>query len=105
MPRLTLTTRDGTRHPLEAAAGGSLMQAIRAAGFDEVLALCGGCCSCGTCHVYVEEPGLGRLPAPGAAEAELLECSAHHTPRSRLSCQLPFTETLEGFSIRIAPED
>ena len=46
MAKLIVTTRDGTEHEIEAQAGLSVMEIIRDAGFDELLALCGGCCSC-----------------------------------------------------------
>ena len=54
MPSLTIVTRDGTERTVEARAGWSVMENIRDNGFDELLALCGGCCSCATCHVHVD---------------------------------------------------
>ena len=60
MPRLIVTTREGETREVEAAAGLTVMEAIRDNGFDELLALCGGCCSCATCHVHVD----GGRPGP-----------------------------------------
>ena len=54
MPELNVITRDGTKHAIQASSDGNVMEAIRDAGFDELLALCGGCCSCATCHVHVD---------------------------------------------------
>lgn len=81
------------------------MEALRGAGFYEVLALCGGSCSCATCHVYVDEPDQARLPAIGGLERDLLDCSEHVRPNSRLSCQILVSLELEGLCVTIAPED
>ena len=105
MPKLTVTTRDGIEKQLDGQEGASLMAAIRAAGIDELLALCGGACSCATCHVYVDEAFLGKLPALSEDENDLLDSSDHRLPASRLSCQLPLTAALEGLRATIAPED
>ena len=83
----------------------SLMEVIRDNGFDELLALCGGCCSCATCHVHVDPAFVDRLPAMSADESDLLDSSDHRTAHSRLSCQIPFSDQLDGLHVRIAPED
>ena len=105
MPSLVIVTRDGTERIVEARAGWSVMENIRDNGFDELLALCGGCCSCATCHVHVDEDWLAALPAMGADEDDLLDSSAHRRSNSRLSCQIPYSEALDGLRVRIAPED
>lgn len=105
MPHVSATSRDGRQRRLEAALGHSLMEAFRAAGVDEVLALCGGTCSCATCHVYVDPTWLAALEPPSDDEDALLEGSAHRTPRSRLSCQIRMIPALDGLSVTIAPED
>lgn len=105
MPQLTVTTRDGVQHKVEGEGGRSLMETLRQAGFDEVLALCGGSCSCATCHVYVDEADLARLPSLSETESDLLDSSEHRTASSRLSCQIPFGPDLEGLRVTIAPED
>lgn len=105
MPQLVVTTRDGVEHAVAGEAGLSVMEVIRDNGFDELLAMCGGSCSCATCHVYVAAADLARLPAIGEDENELLDSSEHRTPASRLSCQLPFGDALDGLRVAIAPED
>ena len=105
MPKLIVVTRDGTETAVEGASGLSVMEVIRDHGFDELLALCGGCCSCATCHVHVDAEWMDRLPTMHSDEDDLLDSSDHRTERSRLSCQLPFGETLDGMRVRIAPED
>jgi ferredoxin, 2Fe-2S len=105
MANLTIVGRDGTEKTIEGKDGWSVMENIRDAGFDELLALCGGCCSCATCHVHVDEEWLAALPPMGPDEDDLLDSSDHRRPNSRLSCQIEYGEALDGLRVRIAPED
>jgi ferredoxin, 2Fe-2S len=105
MPRLTIVTRDGTERAVEGRAGLSVMEVIRENGFDELLALCGGCCSCATCHVHVDEQWIDKLPPTREDEDDLLDSSDHRIATSRLSCQLTFGPELDGLRVQIAPED
>ena len=106
MTTISVRTRGGEIHSFDGRIGASLMENIRNAGFDELLAMCGGCLSCATCHVYVEQfPGSASLPVASIDETELLEGSDYRQENSRLSCQIPFDETLSGIVIGIAPED
>ena len=105
MPSLTVTTREGDTRTIEVEDGLTVMEAIRDNGFDELLALCGGCCSCATCHVHVDPDLLGKLPEMGEDEDDLLESSDHRQDNSRLSCQIEFTADLDGLKVTIAPED
>jgi ferredoxin, 2Fe-2S len=105
MPKLVVVARSGAEKTVEGDIGLSVMEVIRDNGFDELLALCGGCCSCATCHVHVDEDWLGKLPAMSEDENDLLESSDHRNGQSRLSCQIPFTQDLDGLRVTIAPED
>ncbi|KKW91922.1 MULTISPECIES: 2Fe-2S iron-sulfur cluster-binding protein [Sphingobium] len=105
MPNVIVTTRDGAEKEIAAETGLSLMEAIRDAGIDEMLALCGGCCSCATCHVKVDPAFIGLLPAISEDESDLLDSSEHRDEHSRLSCQIPLTAELDGLRVAIAPED
>lgn len=104
MIEIFVTGRDGAEHVVQAEPASSLMEAIRDHGLDELLALCGGCCSCATCHVYVEQ-GQSSLPPISEDENDLLDSSDHRTGLSRLSCQIPLTLELDGMRVAIAPED
>jgi ferredoxin, 2Fe-2S len=107
MPKLTVTDRSGIDHALdgEGLLGLSIMEIIRDSGVEEILALCGGCCSCATCHVYVDKAFSEKLPPMTSQEAELLDGSDHRSESSRLSCQIPFADALDGLKVTVAPAD
>jgi ferredoxin, 2Fe-2S len=105
MPTLEVTDTAGKRHSIAAQAGLSVMENIRDAGIDELLALCGGCLSCATCHVHVEEPWIERVGSAEGNEADLLETSDHVRSNSRLCCQIEMSERLDGLAVTIAPEN
>ena len=105
MPDLIVTTREGETRTLPAEPGLSMMTIIRDGGIDELLALCGGCLSCATCHVIVDPEMVTRLPLMTEEENDLLDSLDHRTPTSRLSCQIPFDETLDGLRVTVGRED
>lgn len=105
MPQLIVTTREGRVMELEADTGLNVMEVMRNAGIDEILALCGGCCSCATCHVQVDESFAGLLPPISQDENDLLNGSGHRIATSRLSCQIVLNPALDGLRVTIAPED
>jgi len=105
MVRIIVEDRSGGVRSIEAEPELSLMEAIRDSGMDELVALCGGCCSCATCHVYVAPGSSAALPRLSGDENDLLDGSEHRTAHSRLSCQIPLTPELDGLKVKIAPED
>lgn len=105
MPTIKVVNREGTSKDVEAETGLSLMEVIRDDGFDELLALCGGCCSCATCHVHVDPAFADRLPPVSDDENDLLDSSDHRDENSRLSCQVEITDELDGMTVTIAEED
>ncbi|MDP9162589.1 MAG: 2Fe-2S iron-sulfur cluster-binding protein [Pseudomonadota bacterium] len=105
MTMLNIIDRSGNERQIAATDGLSLMENIRDAGFDELLALCGGCMSCATCHVFVDEAFLDRMPPVSEDENDLLDSSDARAPNSRLSCQIRVGPELDGLRATIAPED
>ncbi|MGJ3626122.1 2Fe-2S iron-sulfur cluster-binding protein [Sphingomonas sp. MMS24-JH45] len=103
--KLIVVTRDGEERELDGDTGLSVMEVIRDGGIDKVLALCGGCCSCATCHVHVDPAFADRLPPMSEDENDLLDSSSTRDANSRLSCQLPFTTELDGLKVTVAEED
>ncbi len=105
MTEIIVTRRDGATSSLTVNDGITLMEALRDGGYDELLALCGGCCSCATCHVYIDPEFADKLPPLSSDEDELLESSSHRQPNSRLSCQIKLTNEIASLKTTIAPED
>ncbi len=105
MITIEVTERDGALRAVSGEPGMTLLEAIRNAGVDDLLALCGGCCSCATCHVYID-PSHPELFVPASEdENDLLDGSPHRQSGSRLSCQVVLADGLDGLAVTIAPED
>ncbi len=105
MGEITVTDRDGGEHRVNAREGVSLMETLREFDYG-VAAICGGMCSCATCHVYVAAPWLDKLPPMQGDEKEILQELESYRPQgSRLSCQIPFEADLAGLEVEIAPEE
>ncbi len=105
MSILVVKTRDGARHEIAVTGRVTVMEAIRDAGIDELTALCGGSCSCATCHIFLDDEFALSVDAMGADESDLLDGSEHRSKNSRLGCQVWITEGNEIVNVAIAPED
>ena len=104
MARMIVVDRDGKEHEIEAKPGLKFMEILRELDYG-VAAICGGLCSCATCHVYIDEGWVARLPKPQSDELELLkELSDYREATSRLSCQVEFTDALSGIKVTIAQD-
>src|SRR5476651_2586380 len=104
MPVLRVIGRDGVEQEINAPSGTSLMEPLRDMD-DGVAAICGGMCSCATCHVYVDPEWLPRLPPPMSDEGDMLGDLTGRQPNSRLSCQIVLNDSLSGLKVTIAPEE
>ncbi len=104
MARMTVVDRDGKEHQIEAHTGLKIMEVLRELDYG-VAAICGGLCSCATCHIYVDEQWMARLPKRQSYELELLnELPDFREATSRLSCQVDFTEALPGIKVTVAAD-
>lgn len=101
MPLLLCTEYDGAVHRIQADSGLTVMQAILEANIAGMLGDCGGSCSCGTCHAYIDPAWLARLPPPDQTEVGMLEYIIDPLPNSRLTCQLRLTDKLDGLTLRL----
>lgn len=102
MPKITYVSADGADDTVDVPVGTSVMRGAVGAGLDGIVAECGGNAMCATCHVYVPDDYADRLPQVSTVEDELLESTAsERLPSSRLSCQLPVTEQLDGMTVRL----
>lgn len=97
-----LIAADGTRRTIDAPIGRSLMRAATDAGIEGILADCGGCLTCATCHVIVDPAWASKLRPPADEEHEMLEMTASpRQPTSRLSCQIVLDESLSGLVVQL----
>jgi 2Fe-2S ferredoxin len=100
MPQVTYVSHDGKSTTLDVPLGTSVMQAATLHGIDGIVAECGGSCMCATCHVYVKEDQLSKLPEMELGEDAMLDGTASpRKPNSRLSCQLVMTPQMEGLVV------
>jgi ferredoxin, 2Fe-2S len=104
MAELVIVDRDGQEHRVEGKVGVSVMETLRELDYG-VAAICGGMCSCATCHVWLDEAWLSKVPTKQGDEQELLQELQGYRPNSRLSCQVPFTEALSGLRVTLAPDE
>jgi len=104
MPMVRVIDRDGIERELEAPSGATLMEPLRDMD-DGVAAICGGMCSCATCHVYVDAEWVAKLPAPMSDESDMLGDLVSRRANSRLSCQIVLNDALAGMKVSIAPEE
>ena len=105
MANLVVIDRDDKEHVVEGRVGLKVMETLRELDFG-VAAICGGLCSCATCHIYVDPEWMPKLPAKQSDEQDLLsELQNYQQARSRLSCQVEFTAALDGLRVKIAPDE
>ena len=100
---IKVTDRVGIIHELKAEIGSTIMEIIRDAGL-EIEAACGGCCACGTCHVYVDTSWIKKLNKIEDEEESMLDQAFNITEGSRLSCQIEFSKEIDGIHLTLAPE-
>jgi 2Fe-2S ferredoxin len=105
MITIEVTLRDGTSNTVIGEPGLTLLEALRSGGVDDLMALCGGCCSCATCHVYIGASHPELFTPVSGDENDLLDGSPHRQSDSRLSCQVVLADDLDSLAVTIAPED
>ena len=102
MPKITFIDSSGTARTVDAELGSTVMETAIRNNIPGIEAECGGSCSCGTCHVYVEEARIATLPAPDANEVAILDfVAAEVKPESRLACQIKVTPELDAMVVRV----
>ena len=102
MTTVHLIDATGRERTIDAPPGRSLMMAAIDAGIAEIYGDCGGCLSCATCHVYIDDAWIARLPPPGGDENSMLEMTAaERRPGSRLCCQITVDPALEGLVVHL----
>lgn len=101
MPVVTYISHDGAINEIEVASGTSVMQGAVDNMIDGIVAECGGSCSCATCHCYIDEAWLDKVPPASEMEKDMLECVLEPEDNSRLSCQITVTDELDGLVVKL----
>jgi 2Fe-2S ferredoxin len=104
MPVIKVVDLNGSEQQVNVAVGGVLMEPLRDLDAG-ISAICGGMCSCATCHVYVDPEWVGKLPAAMSDETDMLRDLSTRRDNSRLSCQIQLTAAIDGLRVTIAPEE
>ena len=100
MAKITFIEHDGTSHEIE-ASGGSVMNAALDNLVPGIDADCGGECSCATCHVMIDQQWMSVVGQPGETEESMLDLNPERQENSRLSCQIPVTEEIDGLVVNL----
>ena len=98
MPKLIITDRSGKKSEIEYENNFTLMETLRDNGYD-IEASCGGCCACATCHVYVEDKWVDKLPKAEDGEVDMIDMAFEPKKNSRLSCQLIVSDEIDGLIV------
>jgi ferredoxin, 2Fe-2S len=104
MPVIKVVDLNGSEQQVTVPVGGVLMEPLRDLDAG-ISAICGGMCSCATCHVYVDAEWASKLPAAMSDETDMLRDLSTRRDNSRLSCQIQLTAAVDGLRVTIAPEE
>ncbi|MEM8591709.1 MAG: 2Fe-2S iron-sulfur cluster-binding protein [Pseudomonadota bacterium] len=102
MAKIVYVEPSGAEHEVDVAPGRTLMEGARSGNVPGIAADCGGACACSTCHVYVDDSWVGRLPPADELEEDMLDFAYAPQPgRSRLTCQITVTEEMDGLKVEL----
>ena len=105
MPRITFVTTDGQRHEVDVENGYSVMEGAVNHNIKGIVAECGGACACATCHGYIDEAWLDKLPAMDDMEDSMLDAAFERRSNSHLTCQIEMNDDLDGIVVHVAEND
>ena len=104
MAKVKIIALDGM-HEVDLEEGYSLMELAKLSDIEGIEAICRGACSCATCHVYIDEAWLSKLPPMDALEDAMLDTTYSRQKNSRLSCQIRLDDSLDGLTVTVADPD
>lgn len=105
MPKIIYITSDGTRHETEVENGYSVMEGAINNDIGGIVAECGGACACATCHSYVDEAWMDKMPPMDDMEDSMLDAAFERQDNSRLTCQIEVNDGLDGLIIHVADNE
>lgn len=102
MAKITYVEHGGKTHVVDVATGLTVMEGARDNNIPGIEADCGGACACSTCHVYVDEAWVDKLPAKDPMEEDMLDFAWEPSAlKSRLTCQIKVTDALDGLVVQM----
>ena len=104
MPKITYIEHSGKSHTIEVAKELTVMEGAVQNNIPGIDADCGGACACATCHIYVDEKWINKIPKIESAEEDMIDVAFEPNKFSRLGCQIQITSALEGLEVELAPE-
>jgi len=105
MPTIIFITPDGERHEVEVDSGYSVMEAAINNNIEGIVAECGGACACATCHSYIDESWLDKMPKMDDMEDSMLDAAYDRRDNSRLTCQLEVQDDWSGLIVHVAENE
>ncbi len=105
MPKVTYITTDGIHHEVQVENGYSVMEGAINNNIEGIVAECGGACACATCHSYIDEAWLDKLPPMDDMEDSMLDAAYERRPNSRLTCQIEMRPGLDGLIVHVAENE
>lgn len=105
MPKVTYVTPQGVRHDVDVDNGYTVMEGAINNNIDGIVAECGGACACATCHSYIDDAWLPRLPEMDDMEDSMLDAAFDRRGNSRLTCQIEMNDDLDGLIVYVAENE
>jgi len=105
MPKIIYLTPDGIRHEVVVENGYSVMEGAINANIEGIVAECGGACACATCHSYIDDAWMDKMPPMDDMEDSMLDAAYERKDNSRLTCQIEVNDELDGLIIHVADND
>ncbi len=99
MPNIIFNDSTGKSLTIDAEIGSTVMETAIRNNIPGIDAECGGACACATCHVYVDDAWIAKLPKPEQMEEDMLDFAYDVRPGSRLSCQIKVTADIDGLIV------
>ena len=105
MPKVIFVLPGGERREVAVENGYSVMEAAINNNIDGIVAECGGACACATCHSYIDEAWLEKMPAMDDMEDSMLDAAYDRKDNSRLTCQLEMNDAWDGLVVHVAENE
>ena len=99
MPKLTFTDSSGNKNTIDVEKGLTVMEGAIQNDIPGIDADCGGSMACATCHVYIEENWVNKIPKAEESEIDMIDMAYEPKKNSRLSCQITVTDELDGLTV------